>query len=151
MFSYYKVIFFSLLICSLSIFAYSPPQSTALHRAAKTNSPMILLHWLNNGVPVDAIDESGKTPLHWAAINNNEAVTWTLISNGATVNTADYSGHTPLDYCHQPKVAQLLQSRGAKKADRGLAKQLVLKKKHHAVKTYIDPRRLINFTTVRHD
>lgn len=76
---------------------------------------------IEEGVPVDKKDDSGRTTLMWAAEKDSVKIATLLIEHGADVNAKDTYGQTPLIYAamnNALKVARLLIASGAEINDR---------------------------------
>jgi uncharacterized protein len=70
--------------------------NASMHKAALDGDLSLVTTLLDNGFPVDSVDEDGRTPLIYAAYNGHTAVIKKLIQKGASVNFADREGHTSL-------------------------------------------------------
>lgn len=69
---------------------------------------------LEQGVDIEAEDQSSKTPLHWSSERGHREIVVALLSNGASVETQGYAGWTALHFAaqngHSPVVKLLIQS-----------------------------------------
>ena len=63
---------------------------------ARTGRYDDVLQHLNNGVPVDGVDQYGETSLKWAARNGNYNICQLLLDRGAVADREDYGGWTAL-------------------------------------------------------
>ena len=71
---------------------------------------------LQNGVPVDQMDETGNTLLMLAAFNGHVEITQLLLAAGADVTLRDKNGRTPLMFASTgpfPAVVRLLLESGS--------------------------------------
>ena len=68
------------------------------HVAAREGDVSTVNELLEEGVPVDCVDENDRTALFWAARYNRTDVIGLLLQNGANANKRDRFGTTPLHY-----------------------------------------------------
>jgi len=73
------------------------PVPSALHDAASTGVPEIVVALLKRGLDVNSREEQANlTPLHWAAQNSHAEVVRLLLDAGAEVDARSKDGETPL-------------------------------------------------------
>ena len=70
--------------------------SSSLHLASKNGHLMVVIHLIDHGADLTAVDRDGWTALHYACYKNHESVLLVLIHNGADVNCKDTNGVTCL-------------------------------------------------------
>ena len=85
-----------------------------IHNAARNGNLNRVKTLLNQGVPVNARNETRWTPLHWAASSGHLNVVQELLKRGAHVNPRTASGVTPLHLAlRKPYVVHALIKAGA--------------------------------------
>ena len=85
-----------------------------IHSAAHNGNLKRVKELLNQGVPVNARNETRWTPLHWAASSGHLNVVQELLKRGAHVNPRTASGVTPLLFAlRKPYVVHALIKAGA--------------------------------------
>ena len=87
-----------------------------IHNAARNGNLNRVKAFLNQGVPVNARNETRWTPLHYAAYNGHLSVVQELLKRGAHVNPRSLYGITPLHYAalaKHPHVVHALIRAGA--------------------------------------
>jgi len=97
-------------------FLQAKATETSIHEAARQGLLDKVKSFLENGIAVNAKDESGVTPLLLAVSNGHADVARFLIDNGADVNAGDKRGYVPLVYAMWnmgPNVVKLLLDKGA--------------------------------------
>ncbi|XP_050505233.1 ankyrin repeat, PH and SEC7 domain containing protein secG-like [Diabrotica virgifera virgifera] len=67
-----------------------------IHTAAERGHPIIIDYFLQQGVPIDIVNNAGETPLHLAALYNKTQAMEFLISNGANIHKKDNCKRTAL-------------------------------------------------------
>ena len=96
----------------------NPDESLAgLMRAAMIGYTEAVAHFLNNGVPVNAIDKSGRIPLIEAVFGGHIETTKELLMRGANVNAQDRDGWTALMEAASKGRAELVRILLARGAD----------------------------------
>jgi ankyrin repeat protein len=68
----------------------------ALMRAAMIGHTAAVAYFLNNGIPVNAVDKNGRIPLIEAVFGGHTDTTEELLRRGADVNAQDPDGWTAL-------------------------------------------------------
>ena len=58
---------------------------------------------LDNGAPIDAINDEGKTPLHFAIKTQNYHAALLLLNQGANPLILDHTQQSPMDYYKSQK------------------------------------------------
>jgi ankyrin repeat protein len=71
--------------------------TTALHKAAKMQEPLVVYDLIKNGAKIDAKDEYGNTALHYSVINQNIKTAEILLENNASFQEKNNYGETPLE------------------------------------------------------
>lgn len=62
------------------------------------STALIFRRWVDDGKPLDSLDNTQKTPLHYAAQWGQEETLDFLVECGANVNSADFIDDTPLHF-----------------------------------------------------
>ena len=89
-----------------------------LHEAAKNGDIDQINRLIENGTPIDVIDENSNTPLYIAVGQGHKQGAELLILKGANVNAVCWRGYTPLHWSvaalgGQKELAELLIAKGA--------------------------------------
>jgi ankyrin repeat protein len=89
-----------------------------LHEAAKNGDMDHIIRLLEDGTPIDVIDENSNTPLYIAVGEGHKEVAELFIIKGANVNAVCWRGYTPLHWSvaalgGEKELAELLIAKGA--------------------------------------
>ena len=90
---------------------------SGLMRAAMIGHTEAVTYFLNNGVPVNAVDNDGRIPLIEAVFGGHIETTEVLLKRGADVNAQDRDGWTPLMEAASKGRADLVRILLARGAD----------------------------------
>jgi ankyrin repeat protein len=87
-------------ISSLSLHAYVQASTSSLHEAASKQSKELVSLYLEHGVDINLLDESGRLPLHSALQSAQQSTTFIvfLLEHGADAHAVTPSNFGALHY-----------------------------------------------------
>ena len=94
----------------VSMNALHPPRQwkTMLELAVEANNRDILVHLVDGGADIDALDGKGRTPLGTACELGREGLVTTLLEKGADSRKRDGSGKSPLEWAREMKQQSII-------------------------------------------
>ena len=78
------------------------------HRAAREGDVSLVESMLQEGVPIDCVDELDQTALFWAIVFNRTGVIRLLLQKGADVNKRDLFGDTPVHWAASMNLTEVI-------------------------------------------